>query len=358
LSQINTTAPTDSTPSDIILDPSGTAAFVLNIGSSDVTGYTVNSNGSLTAAGGNTPITAPSPVSMARDAAGKFLFVASLGSSPPPAGCAIAPTAGCPGISVFSMQSGSATLSPLAGSPFLLGRVPTSVAPSITVTVPNPKPTGPAELTGPLVYVTGNQDLGGTNDNTVSEFVYDVASSTFTEMTNSPYSTASNPSAVLAVNLAPVGGAGGVFVYTTNMTTNNVSIFEVCTVPNAVCPQTDVDIAKMTPVGSPVSVGQAPVAMTVDSTNNFFYVVNRNSNSVSGFRINQTTGGLTALTPPTVSTGSNPVALTIHSSGKFLYVSNSGSDNISGFNVSTVDGALSSSATVTSSAQPAGLVAK
>ena len=358
LSQINTSAATGGTPSDIVLDPTGAVAFVLNIGSADISAYTVNSNGTLTAAGSTTTVGVASPIGMARDAAGSLLFVVSQGTNPPPAGCDIAPTSGCPGISVFTIQSGSATLSPVAGSPFLLGRVPTSVFPSISVTVPNPKPTGPASLTGPLVYVTGNQDLGGTNDNTVSEFVYDSATNTLTEMTNSPYSTASSPSAVLAVDLAPVGGAGGLFIYVTNVTTNNVNIFEVCTVVNANCTQTDVDMAKLTAVGSPVSVGQNPVAMTVDPTHNFLYVANRNSNSVSAFRINQTTGALAALSPATVSTGSNPAALTMHSSWKFLYVANSGSDNISGFNVSTVNGALSTSGTVTSSARPTGLVAK
>jgi 6-phosphogluconolactonase (cycloisomerase 2 family) len=129
-------------------------------------------------------------------------------------------------------------------------------------------------------------------------------------------------------------------------------------VVNANCTQTDVDILKMTLFGSPVSVGQDPVAMTVDPTKNFLYIVNRNSNSVNGFRVNQTTGALAALNPAVVSTGLHPVALTIHSSGEFLYVSNSGSDNISAFSVSTANGALATSATVSSSAQPAGLVAK
>jgi 6-phosphogluconolactonase (cycloisomerase 2 family) len=48
----------------------------------------------------------------------------------------------------------------------------------------------------------------------------------------------------------------------------------------------------------------------------------------------------------------------MHSSGKFLYVSNNASSNISGFDVSTTNGALSNATNVTSSAQPAGLVAK
>ncbi len=358
LTQLNQTAPTGGTPSTMILDPSGAVAFVLNTGSNEITAYTANSNGTLTPSGGSTPITVENSVGMARDSSGSLLFVVSQGTIPQPPGCDTAPTSGCPGISIFTMQSGSGSLSPVAGSPFLLGRVPTAITPSITVTVPNPKPTGPLTLTGPLLYVPNNQDLGGGNDNTLSELIYDQASSTITEMSGSPYATASNPSAVLAVNLAPVGGAGGLFIYVTNVTTNNVNIFSVCTVVNGVCSQTDVDIEKMTAVGLPVSVGQDPIALTIDSTNNFMYIVNHNSNSVSAMRVNQTTGALSALTPATVSTGADPVAISLHPTNEFLYVSNNGSDNISGFKVSTVNGALSSSTTITSAAAPAGLVAK
>jgi len=98
--------------------------------------------------------------------------------------------------------------------------------------------------------------------------------------------------------------------------------------------------------------------MTVDPTNNFLYVVNHGSSTVSAFRINPTTGELSALNPSSVSTGTSPVGITMHSSGKFLYVSNNASSNISGFDVSTTNGALSNATNVTSSAQPAGLVAK
>ena len=107
-----------------------------------------------------------------------------------------------------------------------------------------------------------------------------------------------------------------------------------------------------------MSVGLNPVAMVVDPTNNFLYVVNHDSSTVNGFRINPTTGALSALSPSSVSTGLDPVASAIHSSGKFLFVSNNGSSNVSAFNVDTTSGALSNATNVTSSAQPAGLAAK
>jgi hypothetical protein len=386
LSLINNTASTCPTltqtppvpcgfPESIILDPSGSVAFVLDQGDPThvdaqripnpiapmVYAYNVKSDGSLTATGtpvkvgasiDNDPLTADTATVMTRDSSGNFLFVISEGADSPPNGCAAPqpPANGCPAISVFSVQSGSANLTPVVGSPFILGRVPTSLTTGI----------GP---NGTLLYVTSNKDFAGINDNQVSAFNVD-ASGVVTPQTNPPYATGSVPTAVLAVQTTPTGGSGGLFVYVANSGSgsgaNSVSIFQVCTQLNATCTAQDVTATNNTliPVGNPVSVGLSPVAMTVDPTNNFLYVVNHGSSTLSAFRINPTTGELSALNPSSVSTGSSPVAITMHSSGKFLYVSNNASSNISGFDVSTTNGALSNATNVTSSAQPAGLVAR
>jgi len=330
LSQINTTAQTDSTPLSILLDSSQTVAFVLNQGSSTITSYTLNGDGSLTKASGSTPVPDGS-IAMARNAGGTLLFVVSQSPA---------------SISVFSMQSGSATLSPVETDP--LTHVPTSVSVG----------TGG---NGELLYVTGNQDLVASNDNTVSEFSVD-GTGHLAELTGSPYTVGSDPGAVVAVNTTPIGGAGGLFVYVANSGSasggNSLSVFSVCTVTNATCSAQDVDDATMLPVGTPVSVGLAPIAMTVDPTNTFLFVVNHDSSTVSGFRINATTGDLSALNPAAVSTGSGPVSIAMHSSGKFLFVSNNASSNLSGFNVDTTSGKMSTAINVTSAAQPAGIVAK
>jgi 6-phosphogluconolactonase (cycloisomerase 2 family) len=202
------------------------------------------------------------------------------------------------------------------------------------------------------------------NDNTIREFVVQASGAVTGPLTTPngfPYNTASAPSSVVAVHTTPTGGAAALFVYVTNTTTNDVNVYQVCTAvdgTNCVDVSHDVQNAKMIPVGNPVSVGLDPTAMVVDPTNNFLYVVNHTSSTVSSFRINPTTGALSALNPATVSTGSSPVAIAMHSTGKFLYVSNNASSNISGFNVDTTSGALSNATNITSSAQPAGLVAK
>ena len=362
LSLLNTTSAADTTPTSILLDPSGNVAYVLNTGSNSITTYTTNSNGSLSVPT-STSLTVENSVAMARDAAGTFLFVVSQGSiplpQPPPINnvCGFPPDPNilpepnsvCPHLSVFSIQSGSATLTPV-GNPLPLKGVPTSVT-----TVAGPS--------GTLLYITSDQDLLSVDDDEISAFNVDP-SGLVTPQTIPAYATGSVPTAALAVQTTPTGGSGGLFVYVANSGSgsgaNSVSIFQVCTQLNATCTPQDVTANNNTliPVGNPVSVGLNPVAMTVDPTNNFLYVVNHGSNTVSAFRINPSTGALSALNPSSVSTGSSPVAITMHSSGEFLYVSNNASSNISGFDVSTTSGALSNATNVTSSAQPAGLVAK
>ena len=314
-------------PESLVLDPSGSAAFVLNQGDPGsgvapaIVPYTVNSDGSLSAPGSPTSlIVGDMSPTMVRDKAGNFLLVANQTSNT---------------VTLFSIQSGSTNIS-LVGS-VSVGQLPVAVAID-----PNDN----------FFYVV-NQ-----TDNTVGE--YDLA--TGVEKAGSPYTTGSVPSAVVAVRTTPVGGTGGLFVYVANSGNgsgaNSVTIFSVCLVENANCSTQDKDDAKMVPVGSPISVGLNPVAMAVDPTNNFLYVVNQGSNTVSGFRINAATGELSALNPATVPTGTRPVALTIHPNGKFLFVSNNGSSSISGFTLDTTSGKLAAIETITSSAQPAGIGAK
>lgn len=371
LSLINSNASTCANtscgfPLNIILDPTGATAFVLNQGTFNPTssgnpvapsiyGYNVNSDGSLAT---GTDVSPPSAftagdlaVAMARDAAGKFLFVVTQGFTPEPTTCDGTPAPlGCPQLYVFTTQTGSTGLS--LASQRSLTRVPTGVA---AIAGPN------STL---LLYLTSNQDLvaGRNDDNTLSEYSVD-ASGNLTEYTDPntglPYTTPGNPRAVLAVTTVPIGGSGGLFVYVGSVTTNSVSVYQVCTVESANCATQDVAIFKLLPVGTPANAGSGPVAMVADPKSQFLYVASENSSQVFGFRINGTQGTLTGLSPANMSTGLRPIALAMHSTGKFLFVSNSGSSNISSFNVDTTSGAMSSPITITTSnANPAGLVSK
>ncbi len=413
------TCPTEATqdnpepcglPLDILLDPTGATAFVLNQGAPaclncgpgdnspiapSIYPYTVGSDGSLSAPGTAVNwVTYPdSAVAMTRDAAGQFLFVIDHGTYPLPETCPAIGTAaasadvaatfaGCPSISVFAMKPGSTTLtfvsqSSTYQSPFFLSKTPSALSPIVF--------TPPGGAAQELLFVTNNYDLctvacspqTAPNDNTVS--VYNVSSAgVLSEETLSPYAVAAvNPISVQAVYTNPAGeNSGGLFVYVGNEDPNGGHLypFQVCTVVgDANCTQQQVAQYLMSPLTTcpqlscqvpPTSAGQSPVAMVVDPTNSFLYVVAQGTSQAFGFRINAGAGTLTALSPASFPTGagSQPGALALHPSvnntGQFLYVSNTRSNNIMGFSLSTTSGSMSTPVTVNTLSGPTGMAAR
>ncbi len=410
------TCPTAATSSDaepcgipvnILLDPTGDTAFVLDQGVATASPvvppaiypYTVNSDGSLNGPGtgvtwscisqsatscassNSYPDTA---LAMARDTSGQFLFVIDSGVYPSPTTCPgpgravqnaldAANFVGCPSISVFATKPGTTTMtfvsqSATYQSPFYLSKIPSALS-ALDFTPPG------ASSSQEFLFVTNNVDIctapncvspSPHNDNTLS--AYSVSSSgILTEQTSlgSPYSVpSSDPISVLAVNTNPAGeNTGGIFVYVGTFPTGAgaLSIFQLCAqTGQANCP-TGVALGTLVPLPtSPPTTGEKPVALVVDPTSNFLFVACELSNQVYGYRINITTGQLTVLTPASQpSQGSQPVALAMQGSvkegGEFLYVSNSNSSNIGAFGVSTTTGGLSTATSVISNPGPSGM---
>jgi hypothetical protein len=379
------TCPTAATSSDaepcgipvnILLDPTGSNAFVLDQGVPTATPpvlpaiypYTVTSDGSLSGPGtGVNWTTFPdTATAMARDSAGQFLFVINEGALPPQGGCPQSGP-GCPSISVFGLTAGSGTLTLESGSPFYVSKIPSALS-ALNFTAPG------SSTSQEFLFVTNNEDICTTgcvppsphNDNTIS--VYSVSSSGgLTEQTSlgSPYSVpSSDPISVLAVNTNPAGeNTGGIFVYVGSYPTGAgaLTVFQLCVQSGqANCP-TGVALGTLVALPtSPPTTGEKPVGLVVDPTSNFLYVACELSNQVYGYRINITTGQLTVLTPASQpSQGSQPVALAMQGSvkqgGEFLYVSNSNSSNIGAFSVSTITGGLGGATNVISNPGPSGL---
>jgi 6-phosphogluconolactonase len=313
LSQINTGAGTGSAPGPILLDPTTNFAYVLNTGGNSVSSYTVNSNGTLTAASGSVT-TGTLPIAMAMDSAGHFLLVANQGSNT---------------VSVFSISS--TTLTAVSGSPFATGELPTPISPDL------PTPAGVTVSSNNFVYVA-NQ-----GQNTVSAFSMDPTTGKLTEVAGSPYNVGTAPTGMLATTTAN----NVQVLYVGNEGSNNLSAFVI-----------NSDGTLTAVVNSPFSAGLGPVAMAVDPTKNFLYVVDSNSNQVSAFRINTGNGAVTALNPATVSTGLQPVSIAVHPDGLYLYTANVGSDNVSGFSITVQSGVLVPIQTAATSSRPAGIALK
>jgi len=63
------------------------------------------------------------------------------------------------------------------------------------------------------------------------------------------------------------------------------------------------------------------LGITVDPTGKFAYVTNYEGFTVSGYEINPSTGGLTAVPGSPFAAGEGPTSVTVDPSGKFVYLS-------------------------------------
>lgn len=324
---------TGSMPFAIVLTPSLSTLFVDNNASDDISAYTVNSDGSLTAASG-TAKTGSMPMGMAIDPAGKYLFVANQGSS---------------NISVLSINGTSLTEVP--GSPF------TTI------------PAGTTEATLPTavaVSATGNF-LYVANNFTGTVSVYSIAGSgALTPLGQSPYS----------VGLAPSGleiPPSGAFLYVANTGSNNISAFAICDKVTTSCANPSAPDGTLTPVaGSPFSAGIGPVAMAADPAFNFLYVLDKQSSQISEYSYAPGSGVLSALSTPSVQTGLTPFSLVVISGATgtnvgttltnptdFVFVANNGASTVSAFTLNTTSGVLTplGAATTVSGGNPSAVAA-
>jgi len=315
LTQVGTAQSTGSFPTTIVLTPTVNAIFVDNNQSHTVSSYTVNGDGSLTAASGSPVKTGIMPMGMATDPAGKFLFVANQGSS---------------SISVFSIST--ATLKEVAGSPFSTIPLGTNVA------------TGPTAVavsaTGKFLYVANNF-VG-----TVGAFSIS-SSGALKQLGTSPYQ----------VGIAPSGLAippGGGFLYVANAGSNNVSAFSICDKVVTSCANPNSPDGTLTSLGAPFPAGQGPVAIAADPLFNFLYVLDKESNQISEYQFAPGTGVLSPLSTPAVSTGLTPTSIVIISGTigsnagstltnptDYVYVTNNGASTLSAFTLNTTTGILS-----------------
>ena len=68
-------------------------------------------------------------------------------------------------------------------------------------------------------------------------------------------------------------------------------------------------------------------------------MANQNSNDVSAYTINASTGVLTSI-GAAVAAGAGPISVTVDPSGKFAYVANSNSNNVSAYTINASTGVL------------------
>jgi len=364
IAQVNTFTATPGLPTDILVDPAGTFAYVAvtqvstfaKQTSNAIGTFKINSDGTVSAIGqqGLRPITEKGgakiplvPVALAMDSAGKFLFVAdqanALTSSPPP-------PAGVSGaISVFSIGS-NAALAEIPGSPFAVPVAagstysnPVALAVSPTIL---PAGSPQAAPTKEFLYVTdsvGNQ---------VWEFQVDKSSGALGNpqgLTSPPgFTTGSTPAGVTVDPFAR-------FVYVANQVSNDVSAYAICNGISPSCLQADGTLVQ---AGSNAAAGINPVTLAVDPSGGFLFVVDQGSGQLSTYRINQASGAITALSPRDVAVGVQPTSVAIRSDDSWIFVTNQGSSSLSGFHLIPATGTLGPLNPITTSAAPFGVAVK
>jgi 6-phosphogluconolactonase len=344
--------PDQGFPASIVLDPTGSFAFVTSVsspcssnGSSVIATYKVNSDGSLSALGTQT-LSSVIPVALAIDSGGKYLFAADTSTCLQNSQQNPAPGV----ISVFSIGS-NASLTEVPGSPFAVptssgGGNPNPVALAVTPTTfpaANAPCSNNAAPANEYLYVADAQNNG------LWGFSVDTSSGALTVIqttsTLTPFPTGSIPSGV-AVD--PCNR----FVYIANQQSNNISAYTICNkvlLPS--CPNADGSLIPVT--GSPFGTSNGPGPLVVSAFGNFLYVLDKSATAVAGeisaFQISQSNGSLSPLSPATVTTGNAPVSIAVRADGDWLFVTNNGSasgnGSISQYAITPATGTLSPSGT-------------
>jgi len=91
-----------------------------------------------------------------------------------------------------------------------------------------------------------------------------------------------------------------------------------------------------------ITSGLTPFSIGIDPTGRFAYAANIDSDSVSAYNINPSTGVLSAMSVPSITVvGSQPTSVKVDPTGRFAYVVNSAAGNLSAYNVDAGTGAFS-----------------
>ena len=295
----------DVNPTGIALAQGGQFAYVSNLGSSDISTYTVGAAAVLslnTLNGGGTGNVGAglntNPVSVVTDQAGQYVYV----------GADVTAQIGV--IVGNGIGSGTGILTAIAGppaSPFAAGNTPYGLA---------------VDPSTAFVFATYQYQNGMA--------VFSIgAGGALTNVANSPFATGDGP---IGVAVYPAGG----FVYTANSGAGTVSAFAYDPSSGA--------LSELISLGSPYTAGGAPTGITIDPTGRFLYVTNYGVSTVSTFTIAPLTGQLSAVGTP-VATGTGPKDIKVDPSGHFAYVANFVSNTVSVFTINPTTGALSLAST-------------
>jgi 6-phosphogluconolactonase (cycloisomerase 2 family) len=332
LSGLSGALPAGTSPAAVGVHPSGKYVYVANSGSANVSGYSINGDGTLTGFTSQPATVGTGPRSIAFDAAGKFVFVSNQTSGE---------------VSVLSVDAFGA-ISPVNASGNV-GSFAVAVDPTGQFAYSVNKASG--DIT--MFSITSNGALGpnGSIAGRFSPGAMAIArgSSSVTYTPRFAYTANfdSNDVSVFRID----AGSGALSAVGSPVPTNVVGAFSIAADPAGrflyVGHETDSKVvafkidANGVPAtsGSPIAAGTAPDAITVEPSGRFVYTANVTSGDVSAFSIDQTSGALSG-GAKVLTGGTEPFSVAADPSGRFLYAVNHGSASVSALKIDALTGAV------------------
>jgi 6-phosphogluconolactonase (cycloisomerase 2 family) len=363
---ISNPASTPTQPSSIVMDVTGTYAYVIlaPTGPTDPASlgvFKVNSGGTLSQVADPIPFAQTSqanvvPSMLARDAAGKFLFSANRSTTDVSGN----PVPGS--ISVFAIGGGG-SVTEVAGSPF---STPATLSPVDIVSVA----ATPTVFPGTGINGTQNAVCSIGSNPPTAEYLYaadKVGAQLFEFQVDTSSGALTVPDHTSTVPAFPTDAQPedvavdpcARFVYVSGSLHNRISAYRICSTVGGVCTFANGALVEVS--GSPFPAQGSANALgplVVDPYGDNVYVVGTASNTVSGFKISPVSGSLTALSPATVATGSQPKSIAIRADDNWMFVSNYGSASVSQYSITPATGNLSVLPTLSTDNNPFGVAVK
>jgi 6-phosphogluconolactonase len=304
LASIGTPIAAGNDPVRLVATPGGQFVYVVSQGDSMVREFAVQGDGTLASKNSYT-ITGTAPTSVTIDPQGKFLYVTFLYQSG---------TSGPGGVSIFPVNAdnslGTALTQPAGNNPV-----------GVVVSYFNH-----------FVYVLdqdpANPSILGFSQNTTTGALTPVPGTTIATVAGKTvatgYAAGVTPSAITEELTAR-------FVYVTDEAANQLIGYTV---------QPNGSLVPM--INGPFQTGLFPVNVTVDPTGKLLYVVNFNSNTVEGYAIDTFTGTPSgAVGAFATSVGTGPTCVAIDPAlGTFLYTSDSLDNTVTGERLNPSTGGL------------------
>jgi 6-phosphogluconolactonase len=244
----------------------------------------------------------------------------------------------------LALQNGSTALSialngPDANGTQTFGMAAANTAYNITVKT---QPTSPSQ-TCAIANGTGTTGTGDVTNINVTcttnppRFLYvadrgsgDVSGYTIEPASGNLTAIAGSPFAAGGNPVAIAVDPTGAYAYVVNQLSANISAFTINRTTGA-----------LTAAGAPIGTGSSPTSVAIDPSSSYLYVTGGgNSGTVSVYTITAGTGVLAAVTGSLTATGRLPAAVTVDPLGEFLYVANALDGTFSAFSISSGSGTL------------------